>query len=320
MATVLVSFANPAFASAQRWLSHSARQFGIAQQHLFTAQQFAQTDFFARHQHIAAEPFGAGLYLWKPYYILQVLQQLQEGDVLLYADSGHVFVQDPQPLIDLTAQQDIVLFENYQGYHFFGISGLPFTADNCYRNVNHIRYWCKADALLLQDAYHDETVLNSMMVDASIMLFRKSARSVAFVETWLQHCCDRRSISPDDNQLGQPNHPGFIMHIYDQSIISIMASQQRLPLYRCPSQYGNHYKPVAMRRPYEYQMLPGTEPLANSAYDTITRHHRYKDKGSWWRWKTFLYKEFMMLNTHVLRHRIGWVNRWLKLPPYKLFS
>jgi hypothetical protein len=315
----LVSYANSKFSTARQWLRHSAQQVGITQQHHFSDRLFSQTSFYQQHRHIAAEPFGAGFYLWKPYYILQVLQQLPEGELLLYIDSGQVLVADPAPLLALARQQPVVLFENYQGYHFFSSSGLPFTQEHCYRTVNHVRYWCKADCLQLMNAYHDEQVLSSMMVDASILVLRKCDASLDFVQQWLLYCTDRRCISWDDNQLGLPNHPGFIMHIYDQSVISILAAQQGISLYRCPSQYGNHLKPLPYRRPYEYCLLPYHMPLNHSPYDTITHHHRYKEGGAWWRWKKHLYREAVIFNARRLRYRLPFINSWLSVPVHKLF-
>ena len=317
MATHLVTFANKKFKTAQRWLSQSARQFGILQQHVFTDYQFKQTAFYKEHQDITKEEFGVGFYIWKPYYILQLLEQLQENDVLLYMDSGQLLISDPKPLIDIASTRDIVLFENSQGFLYFSKSELPFTQENCYETVNQNKYWCKADCIDLMQA-NNEDLLTSKMVDASIMLFRKSERSMAFVKEWLHYCCDRRIISNDKNVMGKQNPQGFIMHIYDQSIISILAAKQHIELFRCPSQYGNHLKLEQFHKPHEYVLLPYNNAKLNSPYDTISQHHRYKNAGPWWRWKTFIYRECQLINTNLFRYKIPFITKRFKTHPYKL--
>ncbi|TXH53494.1 MAG: hypothetical protein E6Q89_09325 [Bacteroidia bacterium] len=318
MTAHLLTFCNKKFRLANQLLRQSAYNLGLQNQFRFTEDQFRQTQFYHSHKDITTETFGAGFYLWKPYYILQVLQQLPENDLLLYIDSGQILVADPTPLFDLAAAQPVVLFENYQGYHFFSQSNLTFTEEHCYRTINHIRYWCKADCLKLMNAYENEAVLNSMMVDASVLLFRKCDASIAFVEEWLYHCTDRRSISWDENQLNIPNHPGFIMHIYDQSVLSILAAQQNLRLYRCPSQYGNHLKPKKYREQHEYIILPYSNATHTDDYETITYHHRFKHKKFWLRWKAFLYWELTFWDSVLFSNRKkSPLRRLLKTPIHK---
>ncbi|HSC54386.1 MAG TPA: hypothetical protein VLC98_12215 [Phnomibacter sp.] len=261
----------------------------------FTDKDFRKTDFYEKHRSIVSEPTGAGFFIWKPYYILETLRKMADGDLLLYADSGHAFESDPSPLFDLCKEQDIILFENYQGYIFFSRTGLAFTEYNCYTEVNKCKYWCKNDSFRLL-GLEGTAAEEAFLTDASIMLFRKSAKAMEFVEEWLGACTDRRMISFDPNEDGKEEVPGFQFHIYDQSLISLIAWKYRLSLYRCPSQYGNHYKLPQYRQQNEYLMLPyATNPKHNSPYATITLHHRYKPHGFGYRFRQFLYREAMML-------------------------
>jgi hypothetical protein len=136
---------------------------------------------------------------------------------------------------------------------------------------------------------------NAYMIDASIMLFKKTSSNVALVEEWLEFCTNRQLISWDPNQSGMLNPEGFLFHIYDQSILSLLAHKYQAPLFRCPSQYGNHLKYPEHRDEREFCLLPYNAPHVNSYYPTITWHHRYKPHGFWWRMKQFLYRETMML-------------------------
>jgi hypothetical protein len=295
MQKIVLSFYNNKYKTANTWLANSLRGYGIDRHINISQEEFLTTDFSRQHKHIALEPTGAGFFLWKPYYILETLQKMSEGDLLLYVDSGHAFEADPAPLFDLCKEQDMLLFENYQGYFFFSRTGLAFNEYNCYTEVNKCKYWCKADSLRLL-GLKGSGAEDAWLTDASIILFRKSARTLQFVKEWLQACTDRRMVSFDRNEDGAGEIPGFQFHIYDQSLLSLLAFKHRLPLFRCPSQYGNHYKQPAYRVENEYLVLPyAAEPKTNAAYGSITLHHRYKPHRFGWRFKQFLYREAMML-------------------------
>ena len=45
------------------------------------------------HENIFSQKKGAGYWLWKPYIILETLEEIPENDILLYADSGSVIAK-----------------------------------------------------------------------------------------------------------------------------------------------------------------------------------------------------------------------------------
>ena len=64
---------------------------------------------------IRAQRRGAGYWVWKPYILLDTLNTVAEGTVVVYSDAGQRYVADPSPLIDLTATREVVLFHNIGG-------------------------------------------------------------------------------------------------------------------------------------------------------------------------------------------------------------
>ncbi len=70
----LVSYANRKFAAPQSWLVHSAKRFGFDEIRAFRERDLQRAEFFRQHRHILSLPRGAGYWLWKPYYIQQVLR------------------------------------------------------------------------------------------------------------------------------------------------------------------------------------------------------------------------------------------------------
>jgi hypothetical protein len=56
---------------------------------------------------------GLGMWLWKPYFINKVLDELQEGDILFYCDSSSLFIRDSCQLISsfISSGQSVMTFE-----------------------------------------------------------------------------------------------------------------------------------------------------------------------------------------------------------------
>ena len=44
--------------------------------------------FYEQHKDILSQPRGGGYWVWKPYFIQKKLQQIEEGDYLIYLDAG----------------------------------------------------------------------------------------------------------------------------------------------------------------------------------------------------------------------------------------
>ena len=87
MTTTLLTFADESFADWQRVCTLTAQVFGIHAIHAVSPSDIDAR--FARDNHdILTQPRGCGLWLWKPYFIDRVLRELDEGDVLIYADAA----------------------------------------------------------------------------------------------------------------------------------------------------------------------------------------------------------------------------------------
>ncbi len=106
----LVSFANRRFAAAQRCLIRSAQQFGFDRICAFDDCHLRHTDFYRQHATILSAPRGAGYWLWKPYYVAQVLADAAPDDVVAYCDSAIEFICDPRPLVEICREMPVQCF------------------------------------------------------------------------------------------------------------------------------------------------------------------------------------------------------------------
>jgi len=175
-------------------------------------------NFRKEHQQILACTKGYGYGIWKPYIILKTMEELKESDFCFYLDSNCVFTSDPAILFDLCTESDgILLFSN---------------------KVRLLSTWTKMDCFV-QMGLTGRKYANAPLLKSAFQLYRKNKRSMQFVREYMDYCSDYQLISDAPNLLGE-NCPGFREHRHDKSILSLLAAKHSLPIYRDPSQWGNH--------------------------------------------------------------------------------
>jgi hypothetical protein len=110
-----VSFGTDNFSQALSRLRRSAKKIGIEDIRIYRPDHPEVRRAVDENPKITGQRRGAGYWLWKPYILLDTLNTVAEGTVVVYSDAGQRYVADPSPLIDLTATRDVVLFHNTGG-------------------------------------------------------------------------------------------------------------------------------------------------------------------------------------------------------------
>ncbi len=208
MKTVLVNYASPSFAPYQAINSLTGRQFGFDRS-LSYGPGDIDAEFSRRNAATLNMPGGAGCWLWKPYVVARVLNELNQGDVLFYADAAMHFVNPIDPVLRLLDRHGSDLL----------ILGEGFVEAQ----------YTKRDAFVLMDADHHRCVRTSQRF-ASAFVLRKSVWADEFVSRYLQCAEDARIITDGPNTCGLPNYPEFIAHRHDQSIFSLLTKLERVPV------------------------------------------------------------------------------------------
>jgi hypothetical protein len=212
-----------------------------------------KTDFYKKNKSILNQKRGAGYWLWKSYLIDKNLQEMNEGDVLIYLDCGVHIENSINHLVNLTIQNDIVLFKN---------------------NHHTNKYWTKGAVFKIMDL-ENEKYYNGQQVVGGYLVIKKNSFSVRFVKEWLKYSQDSRLITDEDTSRIYANFPEFIDHRHDQSILSLLAIKHNIELFRDPSQWGNKYKLSEFRELNEFCENEYMEhPMVNSQYPTILYSHR----------------------------------------------
>ena len=205
-------------------------------------------DYVAQHKDIFNISRGAGLWLWKPYIILQTLKQINDGDYVIYADAGSFYINKVQPLIDVM-KRDNVWIMPYE---------MPL--------LN--RQFCKRESYVLANIPVDDT----NQICATELVVKKCPESIRFVEEWLHLCEDIRILSPERFCHDIEEFPDFITHREDQSVYSLMVRKYGLQVYKEPTDAGI--------MPWRYAYSRGKyvkKKYKNSPYDAILLNARKND-------------------------------------------
>ena len=126
--------------------------------------------FWNRHSHfIENNPRGYGYWLWKPYVIKKAMEELNNGDVLLYLDCG--------------CELDIRKRERL--FHFFELVKQDFIIGT---RTFPERDWNKMDLILHLETLQDE-YLNTPQHQAGALLFLVCDKTRALVNEWYELGC-----------------------------------------------------------------------------------------------------------------------------------
>jgi hypothetical protein len=255
----LVSYATIEFAKSQKRLHKSALKFGINRIKSYTPAQIRRTQFYRQNKQLLSYPRGAGYYAWKPYIILETLKVLEEGDLLIYSDSGIEIINDISPLIELCYQEKGVLIFKNDGF------------------ANST--WTKRDCFVLMGC-DSEPYHSANQVVAGFIVLIKNQKSLSLIEEWLYYCQQINVISDLPNICSLDNFPDFKDHRHDQSILSLLTVKHRLNTFRDPSQWGNHKKMKEFREMDEFLPCPTYSelPCLNSPYATLLDIHRERSE------------------------------------------
>lgn len=252
----LISYADKKFIKNQNRVNASAKKYDIKNIISYNDSDLKRTNFYNKYKDILDQPRGSGYWLWKPFFIYKTLNELREGDILIYSDAGAVFIDTPLPLLKIVVKEGVLLFTN---------------------NEINIK-WNKTFCLSKMNC-NSRKYFYSPQVSAGFQVYMNNKRTRKFVKEWLYYCCIPNLI--DDTAIGE-EYASYKEHRHDQSILTNVAIKHNIPLYRDPSQGGNHLKPKEFRKkgewlqyPYKYMDVTKTERFK---YPTIINHLRNTSK------------------------------------------
>ncbi|GHT43395.1 hypothetical protein FACS189438_0480 [Bacteroidia bacterium] len=211
---VAINYANDAYKKHQRINSWTARHIGKVDKVYSFSPKDIDADFYNLNKNILSYPRGNGLWLWKPYFIDKVMNELNDGDSLVYLDSGAFYIRKIHSLVEKlkNSKQDIMLFE------------IPLI--EC--------QWTKKVVFQALDVYTEAIRFSNQTMGIIIIII--SDNSIKFIQKWLELCQMETLILPKEKNDSEDEF--YIAHREDQSILSVLAKKEGIIPFSDPTDYG----------------------------------------------------------------------------------
>lgn len=208
----------------QAILHRSALEYGdVDYCHAWDRLRLLETEYYSNNKDLLDRPRGCGYWAWKPYIILQTMQQAAEGDAIIYCDVGKPSAAvsfDHGNVIETSLKPLVQWAEHNNGM----LPGVYLA------NHGPAKAWVKRDCFQLMNC--DTEPYHSMpTVQAGYTVWTNTASVRTFLQQWQQLNTDSRLISDDPNTLGLENYPEFQRHAHDQATLSLLCEQQKAMVF-----------------------------------------------------------------------------------------
>lgn len=212
---VFINFGSTQFTHRQILQLFSAKFSGKANQaYGFRPKHLKNLGFYHTHPWAHSSQRGFAFWSWKPFIIYHTLQQVQNGDIVIYSDIGRPWVRLFSHSLKYTEQwlnelnQDIM-----PGVY------IPYTGT--------IENWTKATTLKKMGATSSD-ILNSPPIQTSFSIWRKTQLSVQIAAEWEEKCQHFSLISDYKETSDIPNNSFYKEHRHDQAIFSILCFKHKI--------------------------------------------------------------------------------------------
>lgn len=159
---------------------------------------------------------GFGYWIWKPQILLQCLQQMEYGDILLYTDAG-CHINEVGKNMFLAYIKEVK--KHPSGFLVFGA-----------RKGSLERQYTKGDIFSYFGIQEDDDIYNSGQIHATTFFLRKDDHTQKVVECWKKVMMENRNLI-DDSPSSTPNALDFKENRHDQSVFSILMKLNKAQIY-----------------------------------------------------------------------------------------
>ena len=215
---ILFNFAHNYFLTAQKINTQTAYEIGGFDKVYEFSMNDIDQEFKEKNKHILQQPRGGGYWIWKWYFAVKLLNDptITEDDYIFYCDAGSEFVSSIDSVIEVFDREklDVMTF----------------------RQCHMAFVWTKVDLFNITGCNEEKYTHSGTRVGGAI-LFKKSEFAKKFFEEMLHYSQDYRVITDSPSETGQ-NHPSFIEHRHDESLISVIAKKYDLYPFRNPYHTG----------------------------------------------------------------------------------
>lgn len=196
----LVSYADKkdVFLKNQNAQAMSAINNGIDHIMMYKRRDIDQ-QFYQKNKHILDIPTGAGLWIWKPYFILKTMDIAPENSIIIYADSPVLFKKPVTPFINLLEKNDVLLLLDGARRKHKIRTAYSVIKDDPFLHLG-------LDPAVFEKRDH---------LSGCLVVVRNNKTSRSFIEKWIKNC--------EQGHLSTP--------MFEQSMMIIAAYQKPEGIY-----------------------------------------------------------------------------------------
>lgn len=202
-----LSFADSRMSAALERLGRQAEALDFFDEITLFTEHDLSAEFTSRMgRYLTPSCRGFGYWSWKPWSIHHVLQEMEEGDRLLYLDAGcHINANGTDRFREYVNMLD----RDSRGM-------LVFT------NGQPEYKWTKGDIFRhFGVSQEDGHITHTQQIAGGHVFLKKNPLTESLIRDWLHVFYDHLHLA-DNTPSASPNLPGFVENRYDQSIFSIL--------------------------------------------------------------------------------------------------
>ena len=151
---------------------------------------------------------GCGYWLWKSFLILHHLNQIRDGDILMYVDAGCELNPYGRPRL----------------MEYFELCSEHSTLT--FRVQTPIKRWTKMDTLIRLDP--ELQTIEQYQNEGCVILLKREPKVIRLVEEWFAVSAENNYHYLDDSESVAPNDGDYREHRHDQAILTLLLIKQGL--------------------------------------------------------------------------------------------
>lgn len=172
------------------------------------------SDFISKNAKIFRIKRGAGLWMWKPFIVLDaLLNHSEEGDIIFYYDANHNNLKN----VNLS-----VLFDYVEKY------GNLFHETSAY--TMREKRWTKRDLFITMDC-DSPKYTETPQVQATWFFLKNNKQNRDFARMWLHFCSFFLNLSSGSTHIFKKDK-GFQAHREDQSVLSLLCKKYNMNIFQ----------------------------------------------------------------------------------------
>lgn len=257
-----ITFGNDLFKNQRERLRNQATELGWFDSIVIESPETIQNFITLHRSFFENNNRGFGYWIWKPYIILRLLNEMKDGDFLFYVDAGATIIHHKKDRFDG--------YINYLKDHPRPILTFWDAAytERKFQKAKVLKRFNIGDVTLDQS----EEFLDSNQIESGIFICRKCEFTMSFVQEWMDLLIeDNYGLVNDEDDSIQLE--GFIGHRHDQSILSILCKLNSTTMwggeaYGLGPFFSSRITDEGPRKfaPDKFRMEPDYDPLKHKTW------------------------------------------------------